>query len=66
MAYLERSTDGGTTWDSQIRDTNASNSGTVVDNGMSLYWTGLLNAGDKVSIRFLSNSVQDNIVKLDL
>ncbi|MBB4807704.1 hypothetical protein HNP38_003020 [Chryseobacterium defluvii] len=63
IAFYERSTDGGTTWQTLTKDTSAL-VGTNVDNGNSLYWTGNLNAGDRVRIRFNCSSTTDNIVML--
>lgn len=64
MAFYERSTDGGTIWTNILKDTQTNNLATVVDNGNSLYWSGSLNAGDKIRVRFLCSAVLDNIVKI--
>lgn len=62
MAFYERSTDGGITWTTLVKDTYSNLAGTIVDNGNTLYWTGFLNAGDKVRVRFSCNATTNNIV----
>ncbi|MET3538897.1 hypothetical protein [Chryseobacterium limigenitum] len=61
-AYYEKSTDGGTSWNTMIRHTYADLAGTIVDNGNTLYWTGFLNVGDQVRVRFSCNATTNNIV----
>lgn len=62
MAYYERSTNGGANWTTMIKHTYADLAGTIVDNGNTLYWTGFLNAGDMIRVRFSCNATTDNIV----
>lgn len=62
MAYYERSTDGGSSWSTIIKHTYSNLAGTIVDNGNTLYWTGFLDVGDKVRVRFSCNATTDNIV----
>ena len=62
MAYYERSTNGGTSWSTMIKDTYSDLAGTIVDNGNTLYWTGFLNAGDRIRVRFSCNATTSNIV----
>lgn len=62
MAYYEKSTDGGTNWITMLKDTYSNLAGTIVDNGNTLYWTGFLNAGDQIRVRFGCNATTDNIV----
>ncbi|MEY8760566.1 hypothetical protein [Chryseobacterium tongliaoense] len=62
MAYYEKSTDGGTNWNTMIKHTYADLAGTIVDNGNTLYWTGFLNAGDQIRVRFSCNATTNNIV----
>lgn len=59
-AYYEKSTDGGINWSTMIKHTYPDMAGTIVDNGNTLYWTGFLNAGDKVRVRFSCNSTTAN------
>jgi hypothetical protein len=61
-AYYERSTDGGTSWSTMIKHTYSDLAGTIVDNGNTLYWTGFLNSGDRVRVRFSCNATTNNIV----
>ncbi|MFP3591467.1 hypothetical protein [Chryseobacterium sp. SIMBA_038] len=61
-AYYEKSTDGGTSWNTMIKHTYADLAGTIVDNGNTLYWTGFLNVGDQVRVRFSCNATTNNIV----
>ncbi|MFC7346075.1 hypothetical protein ACFQO9_04995 [Chryseobacterium zhengzhouense] len=62
MAFYEKSTDGGTNWVTMLKDTYSNLAGTIVDNGNTLYWTGFLNAGDQIRVRFGCNADTDNIV----
>lgn len=62
MAYYEKSTDGGANWNTMIKHTYADLAGTIVDNGNTLYWTGFLNVGDMIRVRFSCNATTDNIV----
>lgn len=62
MAYYERSTDGGASWNTVIKHIYADLAGTIVDNGNTLYWTGFLNAGDQIRVRFSCNANTNNIV----
>ncbi|GEM53502.1 hypothetical protein [Empedobacter brevis] len=62
MAYYEKSIDGGVNWNTMIKHTYADLAGTIVDNGNTLYWTGFLNVGDQVRIRFSCNATTNNIV----
>lgn len=64
IAYFERSTNGGTSWNALIKDTSANNLGTDVDNGNSLHWTGFLDAGDSIRVRFNCSATSNNIVNL--
>lgn len=61
-AYYEKSTDGGSSWTTMIKDTYSNLAGTIVDNGNTLYWTGFLNAGDKVRVRFSCNATTANTI----
>jgi len=62
MAYFQKSTDGGASWNIILRDTRSNMSNTIVDNGNALLWTGSLNAGDKIRPMFLCTAVTNNIV----
>ncbi|MFC3159195.1 hypothetical protein ACFOEQ_12290 [Chryseobacterium arachidis] len=64
IARIQKSTDGGTTWTNVLNDTSSSNLGTDVDNGNKLYWTGALNAGDRIRVVYQCSSIGDNIVSL--
>lgn len=61
-AYYEKSADGGSTWSTMIKDTYSNLAGTIVDNGNTLYWTGFLNANDKIRVRFSCNATTSNTV----
>lgn len=63
MAFFEKSIDGGTNWSILIKDTYSNIAGTVVDNGNNLYWTGFLNDGDRLRVRFNCNSTTNNMVE---
>lgn len=63
-AILEKSTDGGNSWTTIMKDTNAGLPGTASDNGNTINWTGLLNAADKIRLLYHSNSSANNIVNL--
>lgn len=64
MAYYEKSTDNGSSWSVIMRDTRANNGISDINNGNALMWTGTLNAGDKIRVRFHCNSSNNNIVEL--
>ncbi len=63
IAFFEKSVDGGANWSELMKHTYSNLAGTIVDNGNTLYWTGFLNAGDQVRVRFNCNSTTDNIVR---
>lgn len=64
MSLLQKSTDGGNTWPLLLRDTKSGALGSDVDNGNSLYWTGTLNAGDRLRLLYHCNSTASNYVRL--
>jgi hypothetical protein len=64
VAVIQKSTNGGTSWSDLTRDTSSNNLVADVDNGNMLYWTGILNDGDKVRIVLLCNSVAINRIDL--
>ncbi|GAA5087227.1 hypothetical protein GCM10023210_09990 [Chryseobacterium ginsengisoli] len=64
VAYFQRSTDGGATWNPILADTRSNMLGSDLDNGNSLNWTGSLNAGDKIRVRFNCSATNNNIVDL--
>lgn len=64
VAAIQKSTNGGTSWSDLTRDTSSNNLIADVDNGNMLYWTGILNDGDKVRIVLLCNSVAINRIDL--
>lgn len=64
MSLLQKSTDGGNSWSLLLRDTRSGALGSDVDNGNSLYWTGTLNAGDRLRLLYHCNSTASNYVRL--
>lgn len=63
MMHVEKSTDGGIGWTKVITDISVAQFNDV-DNGNRLFWTGNLNAGDKLRIRAQYNGDTSDIISL--
>jgi len=64
MQILQKSTNGGTTWTDLTKDTRSGLSYGDADNGNLIFWTGPLNAGDKIRLLSICDSSTSNIITL--
>ncbi|WP_148285288.1 hypothetical protein [Flavobacterium sp. B17] len=62
IAAIEKSSDGGTSWQVLTVDTRSPLSPSDYDNGNILFWSGGLNAGDKIRIKSQCSAPDNNII----
>ncbi|WP_346985561.1 hypothetical protein [Chryseobacterium sp. POE27] len=62
IAAIEKSSDGGTNWQVLTVDTRSGLNGSDADNGNILFWSGGLNAGDKIRVKCQSSAPDNNII----
>jgi hypothetical protein len=64
MLDLEKSTDNGSTWTRVMADISSGLRFSDLDNGNSIFWTGNLNAGNRLRVRGRYNANTNNIILL--
>jgi hypothetical protein len=64
MLILQKSTNGGTAWTDLTKDTRSGLTYGDYDNGNLIFWTGTLNAGDKIRLLSACDSSTNNIISI--